>query len=290
MGAIYKRELRSYFNGVIGLLFAAFILLVAGIYTARYNFSLLVPGFEYALSATAFMFLPAIPVLTMRSIAEEKHSKTDQLIYSLPLSLSKVVAAKYFAMVTVLALPLAVLAVVPVILGMYGTVSYATAYCALLSLFLLGCALIAIGMFISSLTESQVIAAVMSIGVFLLLYFMSGIKELVPDTAVASFALFVVLAFVLACLIYYLTKNFAVSAIVGAVLIAGLIALYIVKGSLFEGTFDKMLSALCVFDKTQPFYNGILDVGAVIYYVTVSFLFSFFTVQSMEKKRWSEVD
>ena len=290
MSAIYRKELRSYFNGMIGAVFAGFILLVAGIYISNYNFTYFTARFEYALQAIPIMYLPAIPVLAMRAFSEERGQHTDQLLYSLPVSLSKIVMGKYFAMVTVLAAPLALIAIVPVIMSFYGSVDFLTSYSSLFAMFLLGCALIAICMFISSLTDSQIIAAVASIAAMLVVYLISGITAMIPTTAAASFVLFLCLAAAVGILLYYLTKNIPLAAVVTLVLAGVAVGLYIYKAALFEGAFATMLTVLGLFSRTSEFNNGIFDMTAVVYYLSFIVFFVFLTTQSMEKKRWSEVD
>lgn len=93
MTAVFQREMGAYFHGVTGYLFMAFVLVFAGIYTMVYNLSGLYANFEYVLDAISFIYLIAVPVLTMRSLAEEKRQRTDQLLYSLPIRLVDVVAA-----------------------------------------------------------------------------------------------------------------------------------------------------------------------------------------------------
>ena len=281
MSAVYKRELKSYFCGMTGAVFMAFLLLMSGIYTTALCLSGGYPGFEVMLSAVLFVFLLVIPIITMRSISEDMHTRTDQLLYALPLPLSSVVLAKYLAMTTVLAIPTGVMCLYPVILSFYGEVNYAAAYGALLGFFLLGCALIAIGMFLSSLTESQVIAAVLTFAAFILMYLMNGLSTLIPVTASASLIAYLVCACAAAFILYALTKNKTVSAAVGGVLALGIAAAYLIRSSAFEGSIQKLLSALAFFDRFTNFANGIFDITAL------AVLFVFFTVQSMEKRRWA---
>lgn len=287
MSAVYKRELRSYFCGMTGAVFTAFLLLMAGIYTTALCLTSGYPGFEVVLSSLLFVFLLVIPIITMRSLSEDRHTHTDQLLFALPMKLSSVVLAKFFAMATVLAVPVGVMCLYPIILSFYGDVNYGAAYGALLGFFALGCALIAIGMFLSSLTESQVIAAVLTFAAFILMYLMNGIASLIPSTAAASFAAFLLCAAALALILYTLTKNAAVSATVFGVLALCLTAAYLIRSSLFEGAIQKALSGLAFFDPFTNFANGIFDVTALIYYLSVAGLFVFFTVQSMEKRRWA---
>ena len=287
MSAIYKRELHSYFCGMTAPIFVAFLLLMTGIYMTVYNLMGGYPGFEAALSGVSFVFLIAVPVLTMRSLAEEKHAKTDQLLYALPVSLTSVVLAKYLAMVTVLAVPTGVMCVYPLILNRYGTIGFASAYGSILAFFLLGCALIAVGMFISTLTESQLIAAVVSVGVLLLTYLMAGLAGMIPESTGASFAGFLVIAVLIGVVVQVMVKNSTVSMGVTAVLVAIVSVLYFIKEDLFTGALPDLLEALALFDRLYSFTNGIFDLTAIVYYLTVAALFVYLTVQSMDKKRWS---
>ena len=141
MIAVFRRELNGYFKSMMGYLFSAFVLIFAGIYTMVYNLSGYTAHFEQVLSAISFLYLIAVPILTMRSVAEEKKQKTDQLLYSLPISFSGVVVGKYLAMLAVLLVPTAIMGLYPLILSQFGTVPLQTAYGALTGFFLLGAAL-----------------------------------------------------------------------------------------------------------------------------------------------------
>ena len=162
MTAVYKRELRSYLTSMIGYLFIFFILLLTGIYFSAYQLDAAYPRFEYTLSALTFVFLISVPILTMRTLAEERKQKTDQLLLTAPVSVGKIVMGKYLALVTIFAIPMAIICLYPLVMSKFGTVSFGTAYTGILGFFLLGCANLGIGVFISSLTESQVIAAVLT--------------------------------------------------------------------------------------------------------------------------------
>ena len=287
MMAILKREFKSYLHNVSGFIFISFLLTFVGFFTAAQNLFGGSASFEYALSNVVIVFLLIVPILTMRAIAEEKHNRTDQLLYSLPVSMSSVVVAKYLAMICIFLIPMAVICLYPFLLSAFGIMNYASAYGAILGLFLLGSALIAICTFISSLTESQIISAVLGFGVLLVLYLMSGFAAIIPTTALASFICLTLTSALLALLVYYLTKNFNVAVIVAAVCVIPLCVVYMVKASLFSGLFPAILSYLAVFDRFYTFAYGIFDVTAIVYYLTVIVFFLFLTVQVMEKKRWS---
>ena len=287
MFAIYKKELKNYFINMTGYIFIGFMLAVTGIFTTLINLISTYPSFENVLSNITIVFLLIIPILTMRSVAEERHSKTDQLLYSLPVSVTQIVLAKYLAMFTVFLIPVGIIGLYPLILSIFGTVYLGTAYGALLGFTLLGGALIAVGMFMSSLTESQVIAAVTSFGVIFAMYLMSAISSLIPAGAMASLVAFAVVVLIFAGVVYSLTKNSTVAGITaaaGAVILAGI---YFINSSIFDGLFANVLNWLSVFDRFSTFTTGLFDLTSVVYYVSLIILFVFGTVQSVEKRRWS---
>ena len=170
MIAVYKKELRTSFTGMAAYVFFAFVLVFAGIYTMLYNLSNGYPNFEYVLQSMSIIFLIAIPILTMRSIAEERRQHTDQLLYALPLGMTRIVLGKYLAILTVVAVPCVIMGFYPLLLSQYGQVSFATAFGALIGFLLLSAALAAIGLLISALTENQAVAAGLCFVVMMLLY------------------------------------------------------------------------------------------------------------------------
>lgn len=287
MLAIYRKELKNYFINMTGYIFIGFMLAITGIFTTLINLISTYPSFENVLSNITIVFLLIIPILTMRSVAEERHSKTDQLLYSLPVSVTQIVLAKYLAMFTVFLIPVCIIGLYPLILSIFGTVYLGTAYGALLGFTLLGGALIAVGMFMSSLTESQVIAAVTSFGVIFAMYLMSAIASLIPAGAMASLVAFAVVVLIFAGVVYSLTKNSTVAGITaaaGAFILAGI---YFINSSIFDGLFANVLNWLSVFDRFSTFTTGLFDLTSVVYYVSLIVLFVFGTVQSIEKRRWS---
>lgn len=182
MLAIYKRELRSYLHTVTGALFIAATLVLTGIYFTAYNLLNGYPYVSYALKAATFLFMITIPVLTMKILAEERKNKTDQLILTAPISVGKIVLAKYFAMTTILLMAIAVVCFYPIALSFFGEIPFGESYTAILGYTLFGMTGIAIGMLISSLCESQVIAAVLTFLVIFVGYMMSGICSLISSS------------------------------------------------------------------------------------------------------------
>jgi ABC-2 type transport system permease protein len=288
MKAVFKHELSSYFTSLTGYVFGAFLLLFAGIYTMAYNINGLLVNFEYVPGNMSFIFLIIVPILTMRVLAEEKRQKTDQLLYALPLTMTKVVLGKYFAMLVMLLIPTAVMGIYPLVLSAFGNVYLPAAFGALVGFFFLGAALLSIGMFISSVTESQAVAAGLCFVVMLLNYFLASLADYVSSSAFASLAAFTVLVVLLAVIVRLMTKSGFAAAVLGAALEVVLLAVYLTGSSRFEGLFSEVMEQLSLFERFYTFVNGVFDITGLVYFATVIGVFLFLSVQSMEKRRWSE--
>lgn len=287
MTAVYKRELRSYLTSMIGYLFIFFILLLTGIYFSAYQLDASYPRFEYTLSALTFVFLISVPILTMRTLAEERKQKTDQLLLTAPVSVGKIVMGKYLALVTIFAIPMAIICLYPLVMSKFGTVSFGTAYTGILGFFLLGCANLAIGVFISSLTESQVIAAVLTF-VFLFAFFMmNGISSFFSEGALSTCITFGLLILAASIIIYTMIKNFLISAVICLIGEAALAVVYVVNSSFFAGGIQKVLQIFNISGHFDNFANGIFDVNGIVYFLSVIAVCMFLTVQSIVKRRWN---
>ena len=287
MLAVYKKELRSYLTSMVGYVFIAFILLILGIYFTAYNLQYGSPDFGVTLSSVTFLFLIITPVLTMRILAEEKKNRTDQILLTAPIAVWKVVLGKYLSMITIYLIPVAVSNLYPLIMGKYGAVSYPMAYTAVLGFFFLGCAQIAVGLFLSSVTESQIIAAVLTFGVLFCSFVMDGIAGFFSDTALTSMLTVLILVILLAMVIYQMTKDVILSSIVGIGMSAVVVILYFIKSSLFSGLIQKVLDLFGIVNHFDNFVGGIFDVTGVVYMFSVICIFVFLTIQCIEKRRWS---
>ena len=287
MSAVYKRELRAYMNNVYGWLFMAILLLFTGYMMFQNNLYDGAPEFELTLSGSQYALLLLIPILCMRSMAEDRHNKTDMFYLSLPMKTSAVVLGKYFAMLTVYAIPCAILCVYPLVLGAFGPVNYLVAYLAILLFLILGAALIAVCQFLSSLTDNLVIAAVLGVLAVAVLLFSPWLSYVLPLTAIASFIGFVVLALLLAGIAFLATHNLNVTAITGAVAVVPLSVVYILSRSSFEGLFPSLLQFISPFAHFAAFCQfGTFSVQSLILLLSYPVLFVFLTVQSADKKRW----
>lgn len=289
MTAIYERELDSQLNGLTGYVFGALVLLFGGIYVMAIHLEGAI-DFTTVLASLTFIYLIGIPLLTMRSVAEERHQKTDQLLYSLPLSMTKIVLGKYFALVTVLAMPLAVICLYPLIvnaLATSGAIPLKAAYGAMVGFLFLGMALTAIGLFISSLMESVGLAAGACFLVMLLLYFLTPLTSYISSAALTSFIAFTVLAALLGIILWRMTKNGAFALVFAGVLEGALGVCYALFPEKFGGLFAGVVGQLAVFDRFDSFTYDIFDIRSLVYYVSVTAVFLFLTVQSMERRRWA---
>ena len=288
MKAIYKREVQSYFNSMIGWMFTAALTAFIGIYFMAYNLFQGDAYFSTALGATLFVLMVLVPILTMRSMAEERRSRTDQLLLTAPASVTAVVMGKYLAMLTVLACPLVIACLCPLIIHFNGTAFLLADYATILAFFLLGAVEIAVGMLISSLTESQIIAAVGTFGLLLLLYLWDGLVGFLPSTAVGSLLGFFVVLILVCFLINALSNNWKVTA---GVLVAGaavLIAFYLRDSSVFANLLPDVLgkfSLLSAFDSFST--DHVFDVPGILLYLSISALLVFLTVQVIQKRRWN---
>lgn len=215
MTAIYKRELRAYFTSPIGYVFVGIFLAIIGYFFTAICLFGGTADFRYVLANCLTVFLFLIPILTMRLLSEEKNLKTDQLLLTAPVSIPQIVFGKFFAAATVYVLTLALTLLYMPVLAFYGTPAWGEILGSYIGFLLLGLSFIAIGIFISGLTENQMIAAVASFGILLLLYvvnwaaqFVSGgvMKFLVTWLSVTRwYTDFVMGVFSLSSVVYYIS-------------------------------------------------------------------------------------
>ena len=287
MTAVLKHELKNYFHSLTAYVFGAGLLLAVGLGALRYNLQAAVSNFEFALSYFSIVLAVIVPILTMRVIAEERKQRTDQLLYALPITTTQVIVGKYLALLTVYLIPLCVIAVYPLIFSRFGDVYLLTSYGSILAFFLMGAALIALGVFISSLTDNQGFAAGIGIAVILLNYYSVSLSEYVSSTVFGSVAALCVLVLALGAVIKYLTKNENLAYAVCFVLIAAIAIIAFTDNTKFEGLLPAVMTRLSLFDRFTGFVNGVFDMTSVIYYASVAVFFLFLSVQSLEKRRYN---
>ncbi len=287
MSAVLKHELKSYFRSMTAYVFGAGLLLAVGLGAMLYNIEAAVSNFEFALSYFSIIFAVIVPILTMRVIAEERKQKTDQLLYSLPITTTQVIVGKYLALLVVYMIPLCIVAVYPLIFSQFGDVYLLTSYGSILAFFIMGAALIALGVFISSLTDNQGFAAGIGIAVILLNYYSVSLSEYASTTVFGSVVALCLIILALGAVIKYLTKNGNLAYGVCLTLIAALAIVCFVDSSALEGLLPDIMTKLSLFDRFNVFVNGVFDMTAVVYYLTVIAFFLFLSVQSLEKRRYN---
>lgn len=287
MIAVLKHELRIYFHSLTAYVFGAFLLAFVGIGAMLYNLNAAVSNFEYVLSFSNLVFVIIVPILTMRVIAEERKQKTDQLLYSLPLSTAEIISGKFLALLVVYLIPLAVISLYPLIFSRYGEVYLLTSYGSLLAFFLLGAALMALGVFVSSLTENQGFSAGIGIAVILLNYFSVSLAEYVSSTAFGTVIVIFIFAALLAWVIYRLTKNGTLAYVTALAIMAAAVITFYLNSTVLEGLLPDLMKALSLFDRFETIVNGVFDLTAIVYYLSVIAFFLFLSVQSLEKRRYN---
>ena len=234
MFAVLRHELSLYYHSLSGYVFGAFLLAFTGIGALIYNINASVANFEYVLSFIQVVFIIIVPILTMRVISEEKRQRTDQLLYALPINTTEIVVGKFLALFVVYLIPMILICAYPLIFSMYGDVYLPTSYGSIFAFVFLGLALISIGMFISSLTESQGLAAGICVVAMLLNYFCVQIASTIPNETV-----------------------------------------------------QNVFKRISLFERFSLFYNGVFDLTAIVYYISVIAFFLFLCVQSLEKRRYN---
>lgn len=182
MKAIFKKDFNSLFNSFIGWLFLAVTWAFVSLYVWIMCFVGLSGSVSSALAYSTMILMIMIPVICMRSFAEERKQKTDQLLLTSPVSIGKIVLGKFLAIAAVWTILCAAGCIYPLIILKFGGGTLASNFAAVFGLWLLGLAEIAICVFISSLTESMIIAAVLSVGVLFLTYLMPKISSAISSS------------------------------------------------------------------------------------------------------------
>lgn len=293
MLAIYKKEVKSYFISMIGYAFIAFLLLVIGLVFYMINVQNKSPFIGYALESpyVAMVMMVLVPVVTMKIFADERHTRSDQLLFTAPVTIKAIVIGKFLAAATIFTIPMLLVLIYPMILSEYGIVPMATSYVAILGFYLMGLAYFAIGIFISSITENQFISAVATFAVLLGTFMIRFMANAIPASDTLSLIGYIVIAAITGLCYYILTKNHKSSIIksltIFAVLTAIIIVAYLLKAPIFENAIQNIMLFLSLDYMYSDFTGQYLDLSAVFYYVSVIGFFTFLTVQSIQKRRWS---
>lgn len=287
MTAIFKREFKSCFTGMIGWVIAAVSLFFLGLYYTNRNLLYASSDFATVLYTMTMILLFLLPAISMRSFAEERKNKTDQLLLTSPVGIPSIVAGKYLAEVAVFALPLAAAVIMPLILTAFGTVSLVAAYSTLLGYLLLGAACLAVGTWISALTENQILAYLATFGALLVAYLMNGIQTMFTTGNLLAFVVFMVIVLVAAILVGVSCKRLTAGLTVFCIGAAAVFILFLARPAWLLTAFNAVLDALALFEPFKDIVGGMFSIPAIVYYLSVIGLFLFMTGQALERRRWN---
>lgn len=288
MFAVFKRELRAYFTSPIGFIVVGLFVFLSAIFFAATN--LLGASAEYngILGTMAFILLLVVPLLTMRLLTEEARQHTDQLLITSPLSVTAVVIGKYLAAAAVYLITLLVTVLFPVMMSFFSLLGleWWKILGGYIGLFLLGAAFIAVGMFFSSITESQIVAAFTTFAALLVMWIIDTLSSMVPTGWLYGVAFVALVAAGLAFLVWLSTRSALATLLTVLVLGGAIAALAIVNRQLFEGLIAKVMAWFSLLKRYEDFNLGILGLSPVIYYLSFSAAFVFLTVRLIDRKRW----
>lgn len=288
MRAIYIKEMKSYFHSLSAYLFLALFLAISGVY-----FSVICMSYGYTdyaaniYSNITIIFIIIVPILTMRLMAEERKQKTDQLLLTSPVRVTGIILGKYLAVLTLLLGAVVITFLQAAVLSMYGDVNWLTVLTGGLGYFLVGASLLAIGLFISSITESQMIAAGISFGVVLLCMLLPNLSDIVPGRARYTYIVCGIVIVLLAWFFYEETKSWKAGVITMA-LGAAVLGLFAWRTpELFDNGLSKIIDWFSIMDRFNDFCSGILNASSIIYYLSFIAVFIFLSIQTIEKRRWN---
>lgn len=287
MTAIFLREFKGYFNSMLGWVLTGVMLLFGGLYFTAVNLQGGYTDLSYTMYSFIIVLLIFVPLLCMRSFAEEKRSRTDQLLLTSPVSIPGIVMGKYLSLLAMFAVPLGVYALYPLLMKALGAANFAASYSGLLAYFFLGAALIAVCMYLSTLTENQIVAALSGFGVLLVCYLMPAIQTLFTAGSSLALVVFAIILGAASLIIGLRSRSLVLGGGVFAVGCIALAVLFSVRSAALTTAFSAVLGALALFEPFLNFVNGLFDVTALVYYAGVAGLFLFLTGQTLEKRRWN---
>ena len=296
MAAIIKKELRAYFNSWIGYIFLLILVGLVGVFFWQINIRSQIADFQLTLGNLPIFLLILIPVLTMRLFAEEARQKTDQLLFTAPVTVSSVVLAKFFSAFLLVCIALVITLVFPFMLSFYGDLPYSEIFTVYIGFALLIPCFIAVGMFISACTENQIIAAVITFFVMIFLYIMEAIVSFINDSVTASQAIgssalislifIAIIIALLAYIIYDSTKNYYIAGGLALILISLSTGLYAYDTTIFDVMLVRGTQWLSIMTRFDNFNHGVLNVSDIIYYISFAGAFVYLTINVIEKRRW----
>ena len=286
MLSVLKKEFRLYFYSPTGWIFLSVFLLVSGItFSIQHVFSGN-PNYSGFVSGMLFILLFSVPMLTMRLFAEEKHHQTDLLLLTGPTPLWAIVLGKYLSAVVVFLIPVITTLLYPILLQFHGDMDWAVIFGTYIGFFLIGCSFIAIGMFISNITEGIVGAALLTFCSLITTFIIDFFQRFMPSSEIAGLVWMSIIALALLAWLYFTTHNQTVSLATLVLFLLILASIWFINQELFSGLVGKSFTWLSLTRRYGSFPIGIIRLDSVLYYITFSGFFFFLTIQGLEKRRW----
>jgi gliding motility-associated transport system permease protein len=287
MTAILARELRNYFQTPIGYIFMGLFLLLTGFFFTMGN---LVGGSSYYtnfLGSILFLYLFAVPLLTMRLLSEERRQRTDQLLVTSPITITDIVLGKYFAALIVYLLTLVVTILYAVVVGLFGDLAVWETVGGYIGFMLLGSSFIAVGILVSAVSENQASAAFFSFFALLLIWFINLIKGVAPQDVISGTIFAAALVLAIGLFFYFNTKSWIAAGAVAVVGAIAIVVVHLVDPTVFTGLIGETLDWFSLIDRFDSFSLGLVKLEEVVFYLSFSSVFLFMTVRIIEKRRWA---
>lgn len=292
MGAIFRREVLSYFTSPIGYIFLAAFYACSAVSFSNNALNYGTTQLDAVFGDLMIILVVLIPILTMRTLSEEKKNKTDQCLLTAPVSLGGIVAGKFFAAFLIYVMGVAITLVYAIVVSAYAAPDWTVIMGNIAGLILLGAAFIAVGMFCSSLTENQVVSAVVSFIVMIALYLFTTIGDVIPvefiedmmptlSPAVRTVIVeLVILAVAAAC---YFAFGRKANTIVISFVVMLVMGVFTAAGDKIPEVFSK----LSFWERYYGFTYGLFDFSNVLFFISAAVVFLFLSVRVLEKRRWS---
>ena len=273
MQAIIKREFKSFFSGILGYLTASLMLILMGIYASLYNFQDGYSDFEYVLNEMCSAYLIITPIITMRSFAEERRAKIDQLLLTSPISPISIVLGKYFAIMGLLLIPVLFACFYPLIYLQYGQVNLPIVYSSIFAYYLLGSATVSLGILVSSLCSNSTIAGLVTFFLLFLSYIMSGLLRMVSSSEMVAHFIVVLITIIAGAIVYSITRSKRAALLCILSFIAIATFFFWIFPVAFVEYLLQSLRSIQIFAQFSVFTYGLLDFSILLNYLCFSAVF-----------------
>ncbi len=287
MTAIMIREFRTYFQTPLGYIFMGLFLLVSGFF---FTFGNLLGNSSYYTSFLGnilFLYLFAVPLLTMRLLSEERRQRTDQLLLTSPITVTEIVLGKFFAAMLVFLVTLLVTVLYAIVVDIFGDLAVWQTIGGYIGFVLLGSSFIALGVLISAVSENQVSAAFFTFFALLFIWFLNLVQSVAPTDPVSGLIFAAAIVLGLAGFFYANTRNWIASGAVVVLGAAAILVLQLAHPQVFDGLIVEVLNWFSLLDRYNAFTLGLVKVQEVVFYLSFTSIFLFVTIRMVEKRRWA---